>query len=178
MVKKFAIFLLLGLFNAAGVNAASMSEIDRFKKIITIGDVIECSADLKVKYNKEKYNIAMRTVSKSLRIADKNALYNSVTYYSLQGQRVPYMRIDFDMALTNEGEGQWAKIEPDSVKVLYFSDPKIEKQTADEIRKMSPRYTPWKDVTFTHFPDYMVKMKSPTVETGEIIQYCHLLNKK
>lgn len=46
MLRYFYAFLLVFCFFTSNVHAASIEEINRFEKLITEGDVIECTAQV------------------------------------------------------------------------------------------------------------------------------------
>ncbi|MDN8600547.1 hypothetical protein Q0A17_14175 [Citrobacter sp. S2-9] len=176
MLRHCCTFLLISCFLVFFADAASIEEVNRFDKIIEVGDVLKCSASFNLKNNDKVYKIDSWAIMKVLSSEENKKRYRTTQYFRLQGTQVPYIRYESIVVVTRESRGGREEIEPDSVQVFYPAAPEQEAALVKEVRNMAPFYYSFENITFTHFPDYTGKVKYPAVEE-EVTLYCHLLGK-
>lgn len=177
MIKRCCLSLPLVFGLVCNSNGASIDEINRFDELIDVNDVVICSADFELRNNNDIYKIDSWALMKVISAEKNKKRYHLTQYLRLHGSLVPYIRYEGIVMVTREKRGGKQEIDPDSVQVFYPADPEQEGVLTKEIRKMPPFYYSYDDVIFTHFPDYMGKVKYPAVEK-EVMQYCRLLGNK
>ena len=177
MLRYFYAFLLVFCFFTSNVHAASIEEINRFEKLITEGDVIECTAHFSQTENNETYQLNLLGIMKVTYSGESEKRYHSTQYYRLDGFKIPFIRYEMDTIATHEKSKLKEEIVPDSVQVFYPSAPEQEAILAEAVRKTAPMSIDNDDITFTTFPDYQVKVKSPSMPEA-MTQYCQVQTKK
>lgn len=177
MIMRCCLSLSIVCCLVCNSNAASINEINMFDELIVVNDVVTCTAAFELRNNNDVYKIDSWAIMKVISAEKNKKRYHLTQYLRQQGSLVPYIRYESIVAVTRENHGGKEEIDPDSVQVFYPAAPEQEAALNKEIRNMAPFHYSYDDITFTHFPDYMGKVKYPGVEK-EVKQYCHLLGNK